>query len=246
MLYLLAACQKYDIASVQSLIRAEINSGEFPSPTGAEAFAAYAIASGKRLILEMENAARLTLDHPMTFEILGEGLRLFEAWALRDLANFRKRCRDNLVACFESFLKLGQPFNVWTTCTGGESYSHPTSQTTETIGFSPPWLTRLFQKHLDRSREGFSKPFFNPRRIQNEYFSAFEAHITSYHCMSCTEVHALKGVKFCKDLEDRLTQALSEVCTSSFVVDILETKNKLYLGTLDLISRRRVTHLISR
>jgi hypothetical protein len=104
-LYLLAACQKYEMASVQSFIRAEVSRGEFPAPKGAEAFSAYAIASGKGLIPEMENAARQTLDHPMTFEILGEGLRLFEGWALRDLANFRKRYRDNLVSCFESFLK---------------------------------------------------------------------------------------------------------------------------------------------
>ncbi|KAF8491519.1 hypothetical protein F5888DRAFT_1053918 [Russula emetica] len=116
-LYLLAACQKYEMASVQSYIRAEVSHGVFPMPKGAEAFSAYAIACSKGLIPEMENAARQTLDHPMTFEILGEGLRLFEDWALRDLARFRKRCRDNLVACFESFLQLGQPpFNVWIPC----------------------------------------------------------------------------------------------------------------------------------
>ena len=201
------------MASVQSFIRAEVNRGEFPSPTGAEAFAAYAIASGKKLIPEMEYAARLTLDHPMTFEILGEGLRLFEGWALRDLANFRKRCRDNLVPCFEAFLELGQPpFNVWSYCTqGSQSYS---------TGISPAWLTELFRRHLDELREAFSKPLVNPRRIKNEYFSAFEAHITAYRCTSCTRIHALKGVTFCKDLEDRLTQALSEVCTS-FLVNIL-------------------------
>lgn len=81
---------------------------------GAEAFTAYAITSSKMLIPEMENAAaRLTLDHPMTFEMLGERLRFFEGWALRDLANFRKRCRDNVVSCFGSFLKLGRPsFNA--------------------------------------------------------------------------------------------------------------------------------------
>jgi hypothetical protein len=214
------------MASVQSFIRAQVNRGEFPSPTGAEAFAAYAIASGKKLIPEMEYAARLTLDQPMTFEILGEGLRLFDGWALRDLANFRKRCWDNLVPCFKSLLKFGPPFNVWTRCyTQGQSYY----TNSETTGYSPPWLTGLFQKYINESREAFSKPLFNPRRIQSEYLSALEAHITSYRCISCTKVHTLKGVKFCKDLEDRLTQALSEVCTS-FVVDILEI-NRLYLGT---------------
>jgi hypothetical protein len=74
--------------SVQSFVRAEVSRGASPGPKGAEAFPAYAITSAKDLIPEMENAVRLTLDHPMTFEILGEGLRLFEGWALRDLVNY--------------------------------------------------------------------------------------------------------------------------------------------------------------
>jgi hypothetical protein len=79
------------MASVQSAIRLQVKWGEFPAPKGAEAFAAYAIASAKMLIPEMENAARSTLDYSMTFENLGEGLRLFEGSALRDLVSFRKR-----------------------------------------------------------------------------------------------------------------------------------------------------------
>jgi len=89
-LYLLAACQKYEMASVMSSIRAKVKLGEYPAPKGAEAFLAYAIASGKGLIPEMENAARQTLGHPLSFEIIGEGLRLLEGWALRDLVSFRK------------------------------------------------------------------------------------------------------------------------------------------------------------
>jgi hypothetical protein len=231
-LYLLAACQKYDMASVQSFIRAEVNRGEFPSPTGVETFAAYAIATGKKLIPEMEYAARLTLDHPMTFEILGERLRLFEGWALRDLANFRKCCRDNLVRCFESF--INPPFNkVWSYCT------HRQDEFPYSARCFPSWSTKLFRKHLDESREAFSKPLFNPRRIRSEYFSAINVHITSDRCKSCTRDHALGGVKICKDLEDRLAQALSEVCTS-FLVNIPFWRSK------DPISRRRAIHLISR
>jgi hypothetical protein len=154
------------MASVRLSIRALVNDGVFPTPKREGAFSAYAIASGKGLIPEMENAARQTLDHPMTFEVLGEELRLFEGWALQDLARFRKRCRDSLVACFESFLQLGQsPFNVWIPCTQlGQSsqssnrsfwytYSNPDLGPT---GYSPSWLTELFQKHLDELRDAFS------------------------------------------------------------------------------------------
>jgi hypothetical protein len=75
----------------------QVKCGEFPAPKGAEAFTAYAIASAKQLIPEMETAARLTLDHPMTFKVLGKGLRLFEGSALHDLASFHKHKREDLM-----------------------------------------------------------------------------------------------------------------------------------------------------
>ncbi|KAI9454469.1 hypothetical protein BJY52DRAFT_1188897 [Lactarius psammicola] len=86
---LLAACQKYDMTSIQSYIRDEIKRGRFPMPVGAEGFRAYAIANNMGLIPEMVDAARLTLGHPMTFESLGEGLRLFKGGALCDLVRYR-------------------------------------------------------------------------------------------------------------------------------------------------------------
>jgi hypothetical protein len=215
-LYLLAACQKYDMVSVQSLIRAEVSRGEFPAPKGAEAFSAYVIASSKGLIPEMENAARQTLEHPMTFEIFGEELRWIEGWALRDLASFRKRCRDSLVACFESFLQLGQPpFNIWVPCVDFRHFSRHSSF--NQTGASPHWLTQLFQNRLDESRDAFSKPFFSPRSIRWEYLLALNAHISPNICISCTNIHVQKGEAFCRELEEKLTQALDEVCTSSIL-----------------------------
>jgi hypothetical protein len=229
-LHLLAACQKYEMDSIQSLIRTKVKSDEFPGPKGAEAFAVYAIASSKGLISEMKNAACQTLDHPMTFEFLGEGLRLFEGWALQDLANFRKRYRDNLVLGFKSFLYIEESrFNIWTSCAyythisdgynldGRVSNSglYSLSGMSYTNWSLPSWLAELYQKHLDEWREAFSKPLFNPRNIRGEYLSALQAHIDSHRCVSCTRVHAKKGETFCKDSEDRLMQALNEVCPRS-------------------------------
>ncbi|KAF8491514.1 hypothetical protein F5888DRAFT_1053594 [Russula emetica] len=227
-LYLLAACQKYEMASMQSYIRAEVSHGVFPTPKGAEPFSAYAIASSKRLVPEMENAARQTLDHPMTFEVLGEGLRLFEGWALRDLANLRKRYRDNLKSCFKSFLKADtSQSKIWTPCAsysvdhrrscnkyqclcGSKSYSLSNLPMSKTNGSLPSWLVDLFRKHLYESYEAFSNSLFDPRSIRGEYLSALQAHIKLYSCVSCTKVHTEKGEMFCKDLEDRLMQALNE------------------------------------
>ncbi|KAI0269682.1 hypothetical protein BGY98DRAFT_285047, partial [Russula aff. rugulosa BPL654] len=228
-LYLLAACQKYEMTAVQSSIRDKVSQGEFPAPYGIEAFSAYAIASGKGLIPEMENAARQTLDHPITFEILGEGLRLSEGWALRDLVNFRKRYRDNLVSCFKSFLDIEESqFNTWTSCasytfivrskssagphlsSGSYHLSRlPMSDPTRN-GFLPSWLADLYQDHIYELREAFSKPLFNSRSICRGYLSALQAHIDSDSCVSCTKVHIKKSETLCKGLKGRLTRALNE------------------------------------
>ncbi|KAH9024476.1 hypothetical protein EDB83DRAFT_2177333, partial [Lactarius deliciosus] len=97
-LQLLAASQKYDMAGVQDAIRTEIGSWGPIVLMGTEAFRAFAILSGAKLLPEMETFARHTLDFPMTLEYLSDELPLFEGWALRDLVRYRKRCRDALVS----------------------------------------------------------------------------------------------------------------------------------------------------
>jgi BTB/POZ domain len=183
-LYLLAACQKYDMVSVQSFIRTEVSRGASPGPKGAEALPAYAIASAKDLIPEMENAARMTLDHPMTFEILGEGLRLFEGWTLRDLVNYRKRCRDNLVMCLDSFLEA-LPFR---------------------------WLNQLLLRKKNELRlETFTRSLDIHSRIRQEYAIALQNHeALSY----CPEADKRRGSILCAVLENKLAQALDKVTYS--------------------------------
>jgi len=88
---LLAVCQKYEMESVQSDIRSAIKHGIFPAPVKAEAFTAYAIASGMGLVPEAKDAARLTYAQHMTFESLGEGLRSFKGQALGDLIRYRSK-----------------------------------------------------------------------------------------------------------------------------------------------------------
>ena len=123
-LVLLAASQKYDMVGVQSHIRAEIQGTDFPPLTQAETFRSYAISSSGGLPSEREKSARLTMEFPMTFETICDELPSFQGWALRDLVGFRKRCRDNIVSCFASFLNLGQPpFNIWVPCTDNNRYS---------------------------------------------------------------------------------------------------------------------------
>ena len=207
-LMLLAASQKYDMATVQSRIRTEIQSRNFSMPTGAAAFRAYAIASRGDLLSERRTWARLTLDFPMTFEYIYDELPFFDGWALRGLIGFRKRCRDNLVSCFRLSLNLGQPpFNIWMTCTDSTSTSPHYIYT----GFSPSWLTNLFQQRITELGQVFTNPLPNPSNIRDDYLSALHGHISSYSCVSCTKIHTLKGETFCKQLENRLALAISEV-----------------------------------
>lgn len=82
---LLVALQKYDMVKAMSSVRPEICC---QLPSTVDAFHAYAIASGKGLTPEMETTARLTLDHPMTLEVLADTLSCFEGSTLRDLIHF--------------------------------------------------------------------------------------------------------------------------------------------------------------
>ena len=205
-LMLLAASRKYEMDGVQARIRAEIRDKNLPMPTGAATFHAYAIASTKGLSSEKEALARLTLDFPMTFEYLSEGLLFFEGWVLRDLIGFRKRCRDNLISCFRTFLKFDiPPFDIWTPC--ARSGARPSFQT----GHSPPWLTDLFRRRLTELGQTFTNPLPNACDIREEYLSALQAHIASKECIACPKVHAMNGEMFCKEIEYRLALAIGKV-----------------------------------
>ena len=165
MLYLLSACQKYDMDSILSFIREEVNRGVFPAPKGVETFFAYAIAGAEGLIPEMEKAARESLDHPMTFDNLGEGLRLFEGWALRDLARFRKQCRDNFITSLDQFIgvKLSEPSSIWVGCPEVMPPRDPGQRV-----FIPPrrvlptWLNQVFSRNLNELKLlKFTQPLDN-------------------------------------------------------------------------------------
>jgi len=209
-LYLLAACQKYDMVQVQSSIRAEVNRGSFPVPVGTEAFRAYAIASSKGLVPETEDAARRTLDYPMTFKCLGEGLRSFEGWALRDVAHFRKRCADNLVTCLESFLQVRAPgpSNIWVGCPGDTLRSRMYMSQADAL---PSWLRQILsQKNDNLKLQTFTLPLASASNIRGEYLSAIQSHAG---CKFCSLVHARNGPTYYTKLESELAQARNKVHT---------------------------------
>ena len=207
---LLAACQKYDMTSIQSCIRSEVKLGTFPAPLEAESFSAYAMANRMGLIPEMENAARLTLGYPMTFESLGEALRSFEGRALCDLVSYRKRCRDGLVSCVDSYFSVRSRCQIWTGC------REPFPQNGVPVNSRDPptgWLNRFFSGKSVELKNCFTHAISSPATILEEYRAALKNH-NSMNCTSCFRAHAMEGETFCKELEDQLTQALNKVSIS--------------------------------
>jgi hypothetical protein len=199
-LALLAASQKYDMSTVQSTIRSEMKSRNMTTPRGALAFRAYAIASGHGLITEMETAARLTLEYPMTFEFIGEHLTTFGGLALRDLAHYRKRCRDSLIQCLKSLLNSYlPPLNIWVGC--------PISAQ------SGRWMHNLFTEHQKSLKESFTHSLPWPSGFCTEYLAALQAHISKFDCSFCSKVHVMHGEKYREQVETMLANALDEVST---------------------------------
>jgi hypothetical protein len=192
---LLSACQKYEMVSVQSSIRAEVDRGSFPAPVGMEVFRAYAIASRKRLIPEMERAARLTLDYPMTFETLGEGLQFFEGSVLWALVNFRKRCRENFVTCLNSFLeaKGSGPSRIWINCPD--------------VRGLPSWLCQALSPG---NNDLFTHGLNTPSKIREKYTAAIQTHL---RCQYCMMVYTTRGSTFLEELESKLVEARDKVHT---------------------------------
>ncbi|KAH9066072.1 hypothetical protein EDB83DRAFT_2675019 [Lactarius deliciosus] len=203
---LLAACQKYDMESVQSNIRAEIKRGRFPAPAGAESFRAYAIASSMELIPEMESTARLTLDYPMTFESLGEQLRSLKGWELCNLVRYRRRCRDNLVSCLDAFFDVHSRCQIWASCREWTSWSTPGTTPTS-------WLRSFFTSKTAELTKGFTHAVFSPSTILEGFMVALKNH-THSGCNACARVH-MEGQTFYRELEDVLAQVLDKVNTSS-------------------------------
>jgi len=213
-LALLAAAQKYDMSAVQSSIRAEVVRRDLSAPTGAQAFRAFAIAFSNNLAPEMGTTARLTLDHPLTFEMLGDELRLFSGSALRELAGFRKTCRDNIISCLETFLDGHKgPSNIWAACSRSKinPFSGLPSNDRDKQAL-PLWLCDVFKQQIEELKQYFTHAIIKPSSIREKYLTALMRHSpTPNDCPTCLMVHAHKGEKYCAELEQKLTHARNQV-----------------------------------
>jgi len=179
---------------------------------GSKAFPAYAIASANGLLLEVKSTARSTLEYPMTFEKLGKGLRNFQGRALRDLADYRKRCKDNMVTSLDSFLDVqpSGPSSIWVGCP--EVTPSTTSlEIRQPSRALPIWLNEcLSQCRNDLTCELFARPLDLDSKIWEKYRTAYRTHS---HCKFCREVEVTKGFGYIVGLKRKLSQVIEEVRT---------------------------------
>ncbi|KAH9990631.1 hypothetical protein BJV74DRAFT_962964 [Russula compacta] len=239
-LALLAVAQKYDMSAVESAIRAEIRHRSLPAQTRNQVFRAYAIASSKNLPIERESAARQTLNHHMTFDSIGDELSLMEGWALRDLARFRKICRDSLVSCLESYLDVrNDPSRIWIGCPSPRyrqsqslfmfSNSRPTGEEnnpTEGLPTLPMWLFNLLSKQITQMKRNYTSTLIDPSSMRKKYLTALTGHAVQKDCTFCLKVHAQEGEKYCTELSRSLARAQSVARLHSpfqLPVDYLQT-----------------------
>ena len=209
-LALLVAAAKYDMDAVQSSIRAEVTRRGSLSPTGVEVFQVYAVASSKRLIPEAATAARLTLGFPLTFESLGDSLRLFESWALSDLVDFRLRSFHNFCFNWNSFSDcFTGPSKIWVGC----------NTATGRWGNArlPFWLQNYLRLELimadrlyrlgSRPVNRFSLTIPTSAELCDKYLKGLQSHVKEKDCLFCMKVHILEGESFCAKMRDISAQA---------------------------------------
>ena len=195
-LAVLAAAAKYDMDSIRSSIRAEVDRKELFSSTRAGLFRVYATAYRKRLIPETVMAARLTLDHPLTFESIGDALQSFEGCALRDLAEFRLRSIRKFLELLSDCMG---PSNNLTFCPAGDSSED------ETLPVPTIWFEDLQFQLMEV--EKFAKAIPTHQKLFDEYLEALQNHVNGTDCQFCTNVHVMEGEVFRTRLMDASTAA---------------------------------------
>ncbi|KAH8985637.1 hypothetical protein EDB86DRAFT_2327512 [Lactarius hatsudake] len=197
-LALLAASQKYNMTTVLSNVRSEIGR---QLPTTEASFRAYAIACNKQLTPEIEAAARLTLDHPMTFEVIADALLLFEGSALGDLVRFRKRCHDNLVSFFDGFVDGSDSLSkIWFGCRKTKRDQHDKP-------ILAGWVRDLISQHTEKLEETYTNALPNPSSLRKEFVAALRTHVSSTKCSSCSMVCATEGEAFHNQLYRKISKA---------------------------------------
>jgi hypothetical protein len=209
-LTLLAACQKYDMTTALTSIRAEVSRRELLSPTSTEHFRVFAIACRKRLIPEMKAAALLTLTSPgsLSFVYIGSHMRYFESWAMLDLFLFHQRWKDSVTSCHVAFFDIRNgPSKIWVDCpTPRPCKRQPSGEYLADRPSLPTWFDEVFASQSFKQGTVVF-PSITRSSFRPGYLKALRGHISKTDCSFCMKTHTLKGEEYCVDFENPLARA---------------------------------------
>jgi hypothetical protein len=155
----------------------------------------------------METAARLTLDHPMTFEAVGDALQVSDGSALHNLFRLCRRCRDKLLSFVKGFVDGS---DILTTICFDciRSRSAPKSKKAVPAG----WLRDLILKRTERLNETYIYPFPRHSSLHEEFVTALLTHISETHCPSCVATRNTNGEVYHNQLYIIVSMAGDDSC----------------------------------
>jgi len=186
---------------VQLSIRAEMTTKGLHPLTAAAIFRVYSFPRGKGLTQEMESTSGLTPDFLMTFESMGDELATFEGWALRDLARYRKHCRDSLVLSPESLLdRQVPPSDIW-----AQLVARQLLRPQVPLGYKHPF------RNISERCVKCSRSLLKPSGLQAEYLAALRSHVSYMGCKFCSKAHIMHGGALYTQVENILSNALDGV-----------------------------------
>ncbi|KAI9441453.1 hypothetical protein H4582DRAFT_1384690 [Lactarius indigo] len=127
-LSLLSACQKYQMDSTATRVRALLRARTPPLFTSENCFRTYGIARRYHLEEEALLSARLTLERRMTFEDCGEDLRFISGADLFRLCGYRNECTKVAKDCINDMTDYKPPPIPFLRCSGSAHSDYDTEE----------------------------------------------------------------------------------------------------------------------
>ena len=201
-LSLLSACQKYQMDSTATRIRASIKA-RTPLFTPANSFRAYGIASRYHLEEEALCAARLTLECTMNFNTCGEDLRFISGADLSRLIDYRNECTRVAKDCINKMIDHKTPPLPSSSCSKPVNIGKYDTQELQSV---PRW----WHSHFISRVEDRPSPKTVTDRLAFEH--AIASHRASSWCSSCLPPDETRiDNTICAAFEANLGQAIEQV-----------------------------------
>ncbi|KAH9006367.1 hypothetical protein EDB86DRAFT_3035804 [Lactarius hatsudake] len=202
-LSLLSACQKYQMDSTATRIRALMRARTPPLFTAENCFRAYGIARRYHLEEEALLSARLTLERRMTFEACGEDLRFLSGADLFRLCGYRNECTKAAKDCMNDVTDYRPPPIPFVRCSGS---AHIGDYDADELLSVPRWWHGHFLRRITFQ----PSPKLVTDRLAFE--RAFASHRAVSRCSLCLNEPRV-GNTICAAFEAKLGEVINQVST---------------------------------